>query len=585
MAGRSGLALAAGVVALAISLGAQGTVPPVITPVSPTVPGVVSPVPNSSGLSTRSPLTAIVGQVVDTAGRPIAKAAVRLISDRIVETVLTDPKGRFAFTQIPAGEMVVVAQKYGYFDGGYGQRRASGLPLPFSLPYGRTMPNMRIEIFRGSIVTGSVRDEVGEPIVGASVFVARRQFINGEWQYRAVDGELTDDQGQYRIFGLQPGEYVVTVASMPVAANKQGDLEPTDIDRPSMFPRMFYPQTPDRVVALTVPLSAGDVRYAVDFRLPPVRTFRISGKLIGADATGADQEIRLVPMDASWATDETALTLSAQDGTFTFEDVPEGSYRLQAGNVKPRSWVATPGVKLADAINEARTYCGTTEVIVRGADVVLPEIRMVQTAAIAGQLGLNRLGGGSEQSSARRIPISIEPAEPGLSRAFQMSVSPNVAFAVSDLIPGRYFLRVREIPLGWALADIEVDNHSVLDTPIDLKDADAIANITLANRGTEIIGTVRDQRMQAAQGAAVIILPGGVSRENWSPNRVRETRTSTSGVFTVRGLPPGEYIAIVIDDANAEGWQDDRVLSKLTPFATRFTLKPFESLSLLMQMR
>ena len=555
---RPAIVLACGVVALAVSLSARQqtvpppvVVPPVIAPIPPTIPGVVTTTPRSTGLSTRAPMTAIVGTVVDTAGRPVPKAAVRLIGDSLIETVLTDPRGRFAFTQIPAGEMVVTAEKYGYFDGGYGQRRATGLPLPFSLPYGQAMPNMRIEVFRGAAITGSVRDESGEPIVGAHVFAARRQYVDGEWRFIGVDGNETDDRGEYRIFGLLPGEYVVTVGSMPAAPNKEYETEPSNRNLPAVFPRMFYPHARDRVIALPISLVAGDVKYGVNFALPPIRTHRISGRLIGPDAAIADQLVRLVPMDASWAGDETAKTYTTPDGSYVFDEVPEGQYRIQAGNVSPRTWTATAGVALADEINAGRPYCGTSEVIVHGGDMTVPGIEMVQSAAIAGQIELRLTKGGPLKRPPRRIMVTVEPAAPGLSRSIQLGVRTDVPFAFSNLIPGKYFVRVDGIPSGWSLDSMEIDGADTLDNPIELKEADAIVNIAIADHGTKIIGTVRDRRMQAAQGAAVIIVPGGVARENWSPNRVRETRTSTSGVFSVEGLPAGEYLIMVIDDATA----------------------------------
>jgi hypothetical protein len=44
-------------------------------------------------------------------------------------------------------------------------------------------------------------------------------------------------------------------------------------------------------------------------------------------------------------------------------------------------------------------------------------------------------------------------------------------------------------------------------------------------------------------------------------------------------------MVIVIDEAASEGWQDDRVLARLTPLASRFTLRERESLSLVLQIR
>jgi hypothetical protein len=579
---RSNVIAAFAVLALAVTVSArQQSVPPPTTIAVPTLPTFPTLPTRSNGFGTRDPLTAIIGQVTDSNGRPVPQAAVRLVADRVIETVLTDPKGRFAFTTIPPGEMVVTAEKYGYYAGGYGQRRATGLPLPFSLPYGRSISDMKIEVYRGSTLTGAVRDEAGEPIIGAKVLASRRQFVEGEWQYMAVAAEDSDDQGMFRIFNLLPGEYIVSVGTMPVAINQQGDKQLQDRERPTMFPRMYFPQAPDRTLALPVQLTAGEVRYGVNFMLPPVTTRRVTGRLFGAPDATTRQTVRLVPIDASWATDETARTLSENDGSFVFEDVPEGRYRIQAGNVIPKMSGASDPNALAAAIEAARSYCGQIELTVRDGDVRNADVDMVQAAVVSAIVEVHR-DGNPNAAVLRSIPISLEPAGPGLSRAVQTNVAPGGAFAFSDLIPGSYFVRVGSLPTGWAVQSIEGDGDA-FDHPIDLKNADAKIAIAVADHGTQLIGTVRDNRMQAASGAAVIILPAGMTPDAWQPNRIRQTRTSTSGVFTIHGLPPGNYVVVAIDEASAEGWQDERMVTRLASLGTRFTLHSLETLSLVVQ--
>src|SRR5262245_26999332 len=76
----------------------------------------------------------IAGQVIDTAGAPIPDAIVRLALPKYSPTLPTTPKdrvmadrdGRFAFTDLPAGEYYLQATKDGYADGSFGQRRPRG---------------------------------------------------------------------------------------------------------------------------------------------------------------------------------------------------------------------------------------------------------------------------------------------------------------------------------------------------------------------------------------------------------------------------------------------------------------------------
>ena len=62
----------------------------------------------------------------------------------------------------------------------------------------------------------------------------------------------------------------------------------------------------------------------------------------------------------------------------------------------------------------------------------------------------------------------------------------------------------------------------------------------------------------------------------FNPNRLRETRAATSGVFSIAGLPPGEYFVIAIDDAQADGWQDPARIDALRAQATRVSVREAE---------
>ncbi len=513
------------------------------------------------------------------------------MGDRLIETVVADAKGRFFFRSVPLGEVIVTAQKIGYFDGGYGQRRAGGLPLPFSIPFGQVMPNMKIELFRAAVITGWVNDGASEPAAGVRVVALRRQFVSGEWAYAAADSAVTDDQGFYRIFGLPPGEYLVTVPSADISMPSRSvtDLASPDVTSPpSVFPTMFYVATDQRILALPVTLAAGDVRYAVNFALPLVRTRRVTGRLVGEPAAVGNQRISLMPVDAGWASpDEIATTESAPDGTFGFPRVPAGRYQLQAGNVSAamRNAVRTaPGTPDVDAL---ATFWSRVEVTVEDDDVDLAEIEMHETASMSGTVRLERGPGNTDPvAPPDRVAIVIEPAGPGLSRAATLYAGTEGIFAISNLIPGSYFIRTGPLPRGWFVKSIDAGGQDALDDPVDVRGADTSLAVMLTMRGTEVIGTVRDARLQFAVGAAVIIVPVVADgRAIWTPNRIRETRTSMSGVFNVKGLPPGDYLVATIDDATAEGWQDPRRLAALRQSATRFTLKAGDTVSLVLKLR
>lgn len=623
------------IAALLVTLSAATAAAQQATPPPPPNPPTSSSPVTSGGATARTvvarpegvPLApdsaAIVGQVVDGNGRAVPRAVVHLIGESIRDAVVADDKGRFLFAQIPPGEAVVVAEKPGYYAGAYGKRRPDGVPLPVSLHAGEGIADMRIELFRAAVITGLVTDDSGDPLVGVRVVALRRTFDNGQWRYVPADEEATNDQGFYRIFDLVPGEYIVAVPaasySAPMAAldltsatarvgaglTKLADTLPSGADGQPLaagqtmrvtadgrdliwssalvpldtdghqtgYLTQFYPSTERQLLALPVVLAAAEIRYAVDFRMPAVPVYRVSGRLTGDAAAIADQFVRLVPAFDAERTDEIAATVSTADGRFSFTRVPAGEYRLEAGNGRTRPSHDAADDAATPQINAS--FWAHAAVRVADTDVTIPDIDMQPEVSVSGFVVPEMDAEGKiADISSFRIPITIAPATPGLSESRQAVAGPDFN---DHVIPGRYYVRVGELPAGWFVQSIEAAGQNAMDDPVEIGDGGESILVTITTHATEILGTVRDASAVPVAGATVILMPIAPTGQSvWTPTRLRETRSSTAGVFTVKGLPPGDYLAVAIDDAAAENWRDERVVAMLRTMAVRFSMQAGE---------
>jgi hypothetical protein len=160
----------------------------------------------------------IRGRVVraDT-GEPLRRAQVRVdewsTGDRGgPAATMTDAEGRYELTQLPAGRYQLKATRGGYVEVAYGQRRPFERGRPLELSEGAVLQNIDFALPPGGVVTGRVVDETGEAVAGASVSLARRRYIDGEKRLVAESGSSTDDRGEFRIFGVPPGDYVMSAA-------------------------------------------------------------------------------------------------------------------------------------------------------------------------------------------------------------------------------------------------------------------------------------------------------------------------------------------------------------------------------------
>jgi hypothetical protein len=327
---------------------------------------------------------AITGTVTDAAtGRPISGAIVTLEDRRSGRRVssrvqATTPKGRFAFLHLPAADTyLLTSARPGYLDGGHGRTDPRGPGTPIALKDGQWIDDVRVTMARPGSISGTVVDERGEAVVGVHVRLLAQVPIAGRTQWLAGAVASTDDRGTYRIPGLGPGSYVVSVpsvqATLPASATIRppgawagtslADLTamsesaraekllvdagagrhavvgryavpppPAPDGRRTAYPIVFYPNAASPADAAPVDLRPSEDRSGIDIQLRPVRTARVSGTVVGPPEAIGNLLLRLIPagLEELGQGSEAATTVTLADGQFTFLDVPGGSYVIDA---------------------------------------------------------------------------------------------------------------------------------------------------------------------------------------------------------------------------------------------------------------
>jgi carboxypeptidase family protein len=209
--------------AVMAGLAAAAAAPAPATPVAAQEQGRGAPPPGGRGQGpARDNLAAptvgtgsIAGTVVvEGSGTPVRRARVTLsgVEIRVPRTSVTNDNGQFAFTSLPPGRFTMSVSKAGYVDMAYGAKRAGRPGTPIQLTEGQKLEKANVTLPRGSVVTGVVIDENGEPSPGTSVRVMRFLMRTGEKTLQQAGQDQTDDRGIYRIYGLQPGEYLVSAS-------------------------------------------------------------------------------------------------------------------------------------------------------------------------------------------------------------------------------------------------------------------------------------------------------------------------------------------------------------------------------------
>lgn len=511
----------------------------------------------------------IRGQIISAdGGSPIRRAQVRISSPSARESRLaaTDAQGRFEVKELPAGRYTISASKGGFVTLQYGQRRPSESGTPIELGDKQTLEKLVIALPRGSVLGGRITDEFGEPVANASVIAMRYSYAAGGRRLTAAPGsnsrDTTDDQGQYRLFGLPPGDYFVsaTLRSGPEAADPTGEV--------SGYAATYFPGTPNLSEAARVTLTVSQENTAVSFGLIATRLVRVSGQVLtsaGTPASGGS----VILMPAGSAAGRGVLMQQGggggridQTGAFTLSNVAPGRYQIQA-----RSRGGEGELGKMDLAVGFEDVSGLTMVTSPGA---------VVTGVAVSDTGEPFDFAPQQLQIAARV-ASPETQGPG-GGGGAARVAANWTFELRGLTDARLF-RVNA-PQGWTLKSVALGGQDVTDVPTELPPGQSVSGmqVVLTKKTTTLSGGVTDARGEPLLDATVVIFPADDKLWTFQSRFIRAARPDQQGSYRLSGLPPGaDYLIVAIQGLEDGQAGDPEFLASVKDVATRFTLAEGET--------
>lgn len=519
--------------------------------------------------------------IAGTPPAPASRAVVELSSGELPlgRYSLTDLSGRFSFTGLPVGRFTVMVRKPGYVASAYGAKRPAGEGTPLVLGKGERVANLSITLTPGSVVTGSVIDQFGRPSSGMLVRAWRYGPLDstGERLPLAPDGTrgsaITDDEGRYRLFGLAPGEYIVSavspkddgesaarpmtdaeikqalelLAASPSAAGSRVIERSAARRAPLAFGNTpMYNSSADAVGDATrIRIGAAEERSGIDVLLRVTLTGTVKGTVSGgARGNGI---VRLVDKASLF---ERTARWNLSDGAFTFPGVPPGNYSL-----------------LATA--DSSSLRGRTDVFVAGQDVITA-VYLQTGADVVGRVALE----GSGNLNAPPLPrVSLTGVSRGEWPSRDSRPQPDGTFMFSALPSGAYRMDVSMQP-GWRTKSAMLGGVDLLDAPLTIRPGETVSGlvITMTDVRSEISGVLQGSDGRALADDTIIVF--AADRQFWTPlsRRTQATRPGTDGRFSVMDLPAGDYIIAAVSDVEPGQWKDPQFLADIAPYGVKISL-------------
>ena len=202
----------------------------------------------------------------------------------------TDEMGRFEIKGLAPGRYYLSAYRNGFVRQMYGQRSPEGQGTMLTLSPGEKLP-VNFQMIPAAVITGHVYDEDGEPVVYAQVMAMHYSYVRGQRQLTANSAGTTNDLGEFRIFGLAPGQYFVQ-------AMRRGNMFENSRSQQGYMP-IYYPGGTDPSRAAPINLRGGDEFPGVDISLQTTHTVTVKGRVFNAGCGDSQQGLMVVLQNAA----------------------------------------------------------------------------------------------------------------------------------------------------------------------------------------------------------------------------------------------------------------------------------------------
>jgi len=478
----------------------------------------------------------ITGRVVTETGKPLVNIQISLGSQGGgSRSTSTDAEGKFQFNGLAdRAYSVFTTPAQGYIS----------KPLPIEDRNRRYRPgdSIIVTMVKGGVITGQVTDSNGNPVVSIPIALIRVRDGEGNKQNVPISGpqRSTNDRGVYRIYGLQPGTYIVAANSGGVMGLQQ-QFSPYHGQMPTYHP------SATRDTAMEVQVSLGIETSGIDIRFRGETGRTISGKVVGGEAliTNNLASVSLVHAATEAQIGNDLARPNAGQSVFSIQGISDGEYIL----------TATHGNYDTDEIVRSEPR----RITVKGTDITGLTLTMTPMALITGRVVVEK----SPNVCDAKLPTNLrdvsltawftEKTGNALNLLTRFAVRGGNAdesgnFKINNLTPGLQRLKASSRNESWFVKSISGATRSsiaadLVRSGLMLKPGERLAGVTVTvtDGAASLSGKLapaREGDTLPAKMRAHLIPAEPAAAENLL--RYLEVPTGNSA-FALTGIAPGKY--------------------------------------------
>jgi protocatechuate 3,4-dioxygenase beta subunit len=471
-----------------------------------------------------------------------ARAGDSPLENRTVARATTDNDGNYRLIGLPAGRFTITPIAKAYVVAAGEHYKAPGQAV--NLAENESIKNFDFALIRGGVITGRITDLEGRPIIGERVNVAGDSYAGSVSPMMMFPGgkNQTDDRGVYRIYGLPPGSYKVSVGQTSAA----GAMNIVGMGG-SQYSKTFYPGVTDESKATPIEIKEGTEATNIDITPGKLgRGFAVSGRVVDAESGQpiANTFIGYKPLDSGDTSDTMSFTGNQTD--------TNGRFRIEG--IKPGRYAAFT----ISATGESSGYSDLARFEISEGDVTGIEIKVRRGATVEGVAVIENNVDPGVTALLRSISLFAYTSDtkgstvPSYSRS---AINADGGFKLTGLSPGKLHINMMSFPKqpkGLHVIRTELNGVGQPEG-IDVSAGAQITGVRLvfAYGSTRIRGEVKTEGGVLPQGTTFVVT---VTATGHSDNN-RFIEVDSRGHFVVEDVPPGVYLLTARSPAKTAQFQ------------------------------
>ena len=485
----------------------------------------------------------IAGTVVSsTTGAPLSQARISVADTRDREKVasmITSDDGHFEFSQLKAGKYSLQGAKHGFLSAAYDQHEQFSTAIVTGPDF--STEHLILRLTPTALITGHVLDEFGDPVRSARVLLYFEAHMEGMSRVISFSSSSSDDRGFYDFSLLRPGKYYVSVTAKPwyaihptaapnAAANPPQHI-PSSLD--VAYPPTFYGGATESDRATPIDVKGGD-RLQIDLHLNPVPALHLLFRVPEDQANNFRGPMlqRHVFDSVQFVQLEGANQVAP--GVYELTGLPPGRYSARMTNSNSGRLEQSTNLDLIHDGQELNASHGE------------PLSTLKLTLKMPG-----------EEILSKQYGIGLMDARRRFAAFKQGDLSGQASF--EDLPPGKYGIFVFSGPKPYSVVRTssqvgDFPGHDVNVTPGAALELTA----SLAVGKVSIEGAVQKKDKPMA-GVMVALVPKDPEAHI---ELFRRDQSDFDGTFVLRGVIPGSYTIVAVEDAWGFDWQQPGILAR-----------------------